>query len=295
LRPAEKRSRVDYLKETFQVSLGRACEVMDLSRSVYYYQSKKDDRTVIDKLQGFAEKRPTEGFWKMYFRIRKEGLLWNHKRIHRVYKSLKLNMKRKGKRRLPARILHPLEAVNHINASWSMDFMSDSLLSGRKFRVLNILDDFNREALTIEVDTSLTAERVIRSLEQTIQWRGKPQRIRVDNGPEFISSKLGLWCEERNIHLQFIQPGKPSQNAYIERFNGSFRRDVLDAYLFESLNQVRIIAEEWMHDYNYNRPHDALNGRSPVDMLVVDLWKTRDEFPTTPQPDIITTTKKILI
>lgn len=265
---------------------------MDLSRSVYYYQSKKDDCAVIDKLQGFAEKRPTEGFWKMYFRIRKEGLWWNHKRIHRVYKLLKLNIKRKGKRRLPTRILQPLQAVDHINASWSMDFMSDSLLSGRKFRVLNILDDFNREALTIEVDTSLRAERVIRSLEQTIQWRGRPQRIRVDNGPEFISSKLGLWCEDHNIHLQFIQPGKPSQNAYIERFNGSFRRDVLDAYLFESLDQVRILADEWMNDYNHNRPHDALNGRSPADMLAVDLWKTRDEFPTNPQPVITTTTNK---
>jgi putative transposase len=257
---------------------------MDLSRSVYYYQSRKDDHAVIDKLQHLAEKRPTEGFWKMYFRIRKEGLLWNHKRIHRVYKLLKLNMKRKGKRRLPARILQPLEAVSHINASWSMDFMSDSLLSGRKFRVLNLLDDFNREALAIEVDTSLRAERVIRVLEQVIQWRGKPQRIRVDNGPEFISSKLGIWCEERNIQLQFIQPGKPSQNAYIERFNGSFRRDVLDAYLFESLSQVRILVDEWMNDYNYDRPHDALEGRSPADMLVVDLWKTRNEFPTNPQP-----------
>jgi putative transposase len=163
---------VDYLRTTFQVSLGRACDVMDLSRSVYYYQSKKDDDAVIDKLQSLAEKRPTEGFWKMYFRIRKEGLLWNHKRIHRVYKLLKLNMKRKGKRRLPARILQPLEVVSRINVGWSMDFMNDSLVSGRKFRVLNLLDDFNREALAIEVDTSLRAERVIRVLNQVIQWRG---------------------------------------------------------------------------------------------------------------------------
>jgi putative transposase len=161
-----------------------------------------------------------------------------------VYKLLKLNIKRKGKRRLPARILQPLQSVSGMNVSWSMDFMSDALMSGRKFRVLNLLDDFNREALAIEVDTSLRAERVVRVLEQIIQWRGKPERIRVDNGPEFISGKLGLWCEERNIHLQFIQPGKPSQNAYIERFNGSFRRDVLDAYLFEDLQQVRMLAHD---------------------------------------------------
>lgn len=275
------------------MSLGRACRLVNLSRSVYYYRSHRDDHPVIDKLQRLAEKRPTEGFWKMYFRLRKEGLQWNHKRIHRVYKLLKLNMKRKGKRRLPARILHPLEAVNRINASWSMDFMSDALLSGRKFRVLNLLDDYNREALAIEVDTSFRAERLVRVLEQIIRWRGKPQRIRVDNGPEFISTKLGLWCEENQINLQFIQPGKPSQNAYIERFNGSFRRDVLDAYLFETLAQVRILAEEWMNDYNYDRPHDALNGRSPADMLAVDLWKTPEEFPTNPQPIIATTTLKL--
>jgi putative transposase len=280
------------LQKSYTVSLGRACGVVNLSRSVYY-KSHRDDHIVIDKLRSLAEQRPTEGFWKMYFRIRKEGLLWNHKRVHRVYKLLKLNMKRKSKRRLPARILYPLEAVNTTNISWSMDFMSDALLNGRKFRTLNLLDDFNREALAIEIDTSLPAERVVRILEQTIQWRGKPQRITVDNGPEFISSKLGLWCEEHQINLQFIQPGKPSQNAYIERFNGSFRKDILDAYLFETLSQVRTLADEWMHDYNYERPHDALNGRSPVDMLTVDLWKTPEEFPTNPQRAITTTINEI--
>lgn len=256
---------------------------MNLSRSVYYYQSHRDDHAVIEKLQGMADKRPTEGFWKMYNRIRKEGLAWNHKRIHRVYKLLKLNIKRKGKRRLPARILQSLQVVDSINTSWSMDFMNDALLSGRKFRTLNLMDDYNREVLGIEIDTSLPAERVIRTLDQITHWRGMPSRIRVDNGPEFISSKLELWCEERGIFLQFIQPGKPTQNAYIERLNGSFRRDVLDAYLFETLDQVRALAEEWMDDYNNHRPHDALNGRSPSDLLTVGLWKTPVEFPTNPQ------------
>ena len=251
---------------------------MDLSRSVYHYKSHRDDRLVIDKLQSMAEQRPTEGFWKMYYRIRKEGVIWNHKRLHRVYKLLKFNIKRKGKRRLPARILRPLETAQSINASWSMDFMTDSLLSGRKFRTLNLMDDYNREALAIEVDTSLPAERVIRVLEQVTEWRGKPNRIRVDNGPEFISTALGLWCEDKGVTLQFIQPGKPTQNAYIERFNGSFRRDVLDAYLFEDINQIRRLTEEWMEDYNNHRPHDALNGLSPM-----DLWKTPEEFPTNPQ------------
>lgn len=240
-----------------------------------------------------ADKRPMDGFWKMYYRIRKEGLVWNHKRIHRVYKLLKLNIKRKGKRRLPARILQALEVVNAINESWSMDFMSDALQSGRKLRTFNLIDDFNREVLAIEIDTSLPAERIIRVLEQVIAWRGKPKRIRVDNGPEFISIKLALWCEERGIKLQFIQPGKPTQNAYIERFNGSYRKDVLDAYLFESIDQVRMLTEEFVEDYNNERPHDALGGRSPADMLAVDLWKSRDEFPTNPQPVTTTITTKL--
>jgi len=267
---------------------------MDLSRSVYYYQSHRDDHDVIEKLQTMADKRPTDGFWKMYFRIRREGLIWNHKRIHRVYKLLKLNMKRKGKRRLPARIMQALEAGNEINLSWSMDFMSDALQSGRKLRTFNLIDDFNREALAIEIDTSLPAERVIRVLEQVIDWRGIPKRIRVDNGPEFISFKLATWCEERGIQLQFIQPGKPTQNAYIERFNGSYRKDVLDAYLFQDIRQVRMLTEEFMEDYNNERPHDALGGRSPVDMLNVDLWKTSKRVSHKPTSDMTTIINEIV-
>ena len=267
---------------------------MDLSRSVYYYQSHRDDHAVIEKLQNMADKRPTDGFWKMYFRIRREGLIWNHKRIHRVYKLLKLNMKRKGKRRLPARIMQALEVVTEINLSWSMDFMSDALQSGRKLRTFNLIDDFNREVLAIEIDTSLPAERIIRVLEQVIAWRGKPKRIRVDNGPEFISFKLAVWCEERGIHLQFIQPGKPTQNAYIERFNGSYRKDVLDAYLFQDIDQVRMLTEEFMDDYNNHRPHDGLGGRSPVDMLDVGLWKTSRRVFHKPTSDMTTIINEIV-
>src|SRR5688572_10652274 len=153
---------------------------MDLARSIYCYESIRDDGDVIEKLQLLVAKRPMDGFWKMYFRIRREGLMWNHKRIHRVYKFLKLNIRRKVKRRLPARILQPLQAVNEINISWSMDFMSDALLSGRKIRTFNLIDDFNREALAIEIDTSLPAERITRILDQVVSWRGKPKRIRVD-------------------------------------------------------------------------------------------------------------------
>jgi putative transposase len=143
--------------------------------------------------------------------------------------------------------------------------MSDSLWDGRKIRLLNVIDDFNREVLTIETDTSLPTIRVIRCLEEIAQYRGHPKMIRVDNGPEFISAKLDLWCKEKQIQLIFIQPGEPTQNAYIERLNGTFRRDVLNAYVFKSIQEVRTLSNEWMHDYNYNRPHRALKNKTPIE------------------------------
>lgn len=145
--------------------------------------------------------------------------------------------------------------------------MCDSLVDGRRFRLLNIIDDYNRESLAIEVDTSLPALRIIRVLERLIENREKPWSIRVDNGPEFISDRLQTWCEDRKINLQFIQPGKPMQNGFVERNNGSLRKELLDAYLFYSLQEVRQMAQEWQHDYNFERPHDALGNVPPVEFF----------------------------
>jgi putative transposase len=223
----------------------------------------KDDSLVIDKLNDLAEKFPTRGFDNYFGRIRNEGFIWNHKRVKRVYNLLGLNLRRKRKRRLPARVKEPLVQTQRINQTWSMDFMSDALVSGRKVRLLNVLDDFNREVLAIEADTSIPAERVIRVIDQIIDWRGKPEEIRVDNGPEFLSWKFVDYCNERNIRIKYIQPGKPVQNAYIERLNRTLREDVLDAYLFESISQLRILLEKWMEDYNNNYPHQSLSGKSP--------------------------------
>jgi putative transposase len=258
------------------ISVGRACRIMQLTRSMWYYKSRRDDTIVEKKLGELAEKLPTKGFWEYYGRIRNEGILWNHKRIKRVYDKLGLNLRRKKKRRLPKREKQPLQVPNEMNQTWSMDFMHDSLESGRKFRCFNLIDDFNRESLAIEIDTSLSGVRVVRVLEQTIGWRGRPKQIRVDNGPEFISSALVEFCEEKNITLQYIQPGKPTQNAFIERFNKTLRTDVLDAYIFESLDQVRAIAEQWQQDYNQNHPHGSLGGISPCAYLnrAVNLLKT---------------------
>jgi len=174
-----------------------------------------------------------------------------------------LHLKRKAKKRLPARSAQTLVVPGQANQTWSLDFMSDSLSNGRVFRTLNVIDDFNREALWIEVDTSLPAERVVRVLEQLLDWRGKPTHIRMDNGPELISQRLESWAQEKQIELLHIQPGKPAQNAYIERFNRTYREDVLDAYLFDDLEEVRHITERWLEDYNTIRPHEALKGISP--------------------------------
>lgn len=182
---------------------------------------------------------------------------------------MKLNIRRRAKRRLPERVKQRLAVPDKPNQVWSIDFMSDSLENGRRFRLFNVIDDYNRESLAIEVDTSLPSLRIIRVLEKLIKDRGKPATIRCDNGPEFISYKLAEWCnqEDNQITLQFIEPGKPMQNAFIERKNGSIRRELLNAYIFYNLNEVREKSEQWRLDYNTERPHKALGYLPPIGYL----------------------------
>ena len=254
--------------EKHQISQRRACQVLNLSRSTYQYKKKpKQDEDVINQLDSLVEKHPSIGFWKCFYRIRRKGFEWNHKRVYRVYTGMNLNIRRRAKKRLPARVKQQLFQPEKINQVWSIDFMSDSLWDGRRFRLLNIIDDFNREVLNIITDTSLPTLRVIRALEELVEDRGAPEMIRVDNGPEFISDKLDDWCKLNEVKLVFIQPGKPMQNGYIERLNGSLRRELLNAYVFKSLNEVRTQVDEWMMDYNYHRPHESLNNKTPMEML----------------------------
>lgn len=189
-----------------------------------------------------------------------------------------LNLRRKRKKRLPARIMEPLLQPIRPNITWSMDFMHDTLSNGINFRSLNIIDDYNREALSITVDTSLTSKRVIRELDKLIAWRDKPGKIRVDNGPEFVAEALNRWAKKRTIDIKFIEKGKPHQNGFMERFNRSFREEVLDAYQFNRLNEAQLMANAWMWIYNNQRPHKSLGYRSPVDFLK---WHQQtDQFPT---------------
>lgn len=254
--------------EEHDVSQRQACVALEVSRSTIQYKPvPKDDGELIDNLQELVGKHPSIGFWKCYYRIRRKGLLWNHKRVYRVYTALKLNIRRRHKKRLPSRIKQALFQPEGMNQVWSIDYMSDSLWDGRKFRLLNVIDDYNREILAMEADLSLPATRVIRVLEYLKEFRGLPQMIRADNGPEFISDALDQWCRENNITLVYIQPGKPTQNAYVERCNGNIRREFLNASVFQTLKEVQAKMEDWMYDYNYHRPHQSLAFRTPVELL----------------------------
>lgn len=250
------------------ISQRRACKTVSLPRSTQQYKPKpKADGEVIEQLQQLVEKHPAIGFWQSYYRIRRKGLVWNHKKVYRVYTNMKLNIRRRFRKRLPQRVKQSLYQPAGVNEVWSVDFMSDTLWNGRCFRLLNIIDDYNREVLHIESDSSLPTLRLIRVLEYLKEFRGLPQMIRVDNGPEFISHKLDMWCRENKITLAFIQPGKPMQNGFVERCNGNIRKELLNAYVFTSLKEVREKAEEWRLDYNCSRPHQSLGYVPPAEFI----------------------------
>jgi len=241
--------------------------VTQLARATITYVAKpKHDEVWIARLNELVERHPGIGFWKCYHRLRGQGHYINHKRLYRIYTSMGLNIRRRKRKRLPARAKQELFVPASPNQVWSMDFMHDSLWDGRRFRLLNILDDFNRQVLWIESDSSLPADRVIRVLNNLKESRGLPKMIRVDNGPELISIKLDVWCRDHGVTLAFIQPGKPTQNAFIERFNQTVRTEVLNAYVFRTLGEVRVHINEFIFDYNHNRPHDSLGNMTPMQL-----------------------------
>jgi putative transposase len=264
--PALKREVADYVISVHRVSEHRSCKLSGISRRTYRYQSIKEDTLVIDALSQAVELHPGYGFWKLYHTLRRKGHGWNHKRVYRVYCSLKLNIRRRVRKRLPRRVPQPLAVPQAMDMSWSMDLMHDSLYSGRRFRLLNIVDDFNRECLAMEVATSINSNYVVRILDRLKAEGRKPQQIRVDNGPEFLAGIFQHWCQVNQVKLHYIQPGKPTQNSYVERFNGSCRRELLDMYVFENMQEVEQLVWKWKEDYNYNRPHESLGFKTPVEI-----------------------------
>ena len=268
--PSAKREAAERLVRDSSLSVRQACRIVQFSRAAYYRPPPprlERDASVIRAFNALVERFPRIGFWKCVDRIRKHVFPWNPKRLHRVYVAMRLNLPRRTKRRLPIRLRQPLSAPPVLNGTWALDFMTDALYGGRKFRTLNVLDEGNREALAIEVAISIPSVRVIRVLEELIEIYGKPVGLRVDNGPELTSEAFVDWCRARNIEIRYIQPGKPAQNAYIERFNRSYREGVLDAYVFASVEEVEAITEEWLNDYNTERPHDSLGRVSPHEFL----------------------------
>ena len=248
------------------VSIRLACVAFGISQTCYRYQAKQSAENVeiADHLIRLTHNQRNWGFGLCFLYLRNvKGYRWNHKRVYRIYRELELNLRIKPRKRIVREKPEPLAVPETINQCWSMDFMHDQLSDGRSYRLLNVIDDFNREALAIDVDLSLPSERVVRSLDQIIEWRGKPQVIRSDNGPEYISGTFIAWAERRGIRLDHIQPGNPQQNAYIERYNRTVRYDWLSHYLFESIEEVQNYATDWMWTYNHERPNMALGGITP--------------------------------
>lgn len=263
--PSAKKNAIGVLKDQFKCALELCCEVVNYSRSSWYYKSCKEDGALIAKLNELSKSHPNRGFDNYYNRLRREGHTWSRNKVLRVYRELGLVRRPKKRKRLPEELRRPLGQPKKLNEVWSMDFMSDSLEDGRMLRVLNVIDDCNRECLISRGSISYPADRVIRELEEIVRQVGCPKYIRTDNGPEFQSGKYKEWCSENGIQVVYAEPGKPMQNGYVERFNRTFREDVLDAYLFNTVAQFNVLANEWRKEYNSKHPHKSLGHKSPTE------------------------------
>ena len=266
-----------------KLSIVKSCRCVGLSRSGYY--RVPDDWTVRDAeiiaaLTTIVEERPSRGFWKCRKQLKRQGYPWNHKRIYRVYKRMNLHLRRPIKKRLPKRQRAALYVPSMPDMVWSADFVSDALQTGKRFRTFNVTDDFNREVIHIEVDTSITSARLVRIFEQLRDQHRLPQVLRTDNGPEFLGEVFTVWAKGAGMAIQYIQPGKPNQNAYIERFNRTYREELLDQYLFTSLDHVREATYWWMIEYNEQRPHDSLADMTPLEVRLQHEENSRYQLST---------------
>lgn len=250
-----------------QISIGLACTIFGISETCYRYEGIRnaENERIADWLLRLTHAHKRWGFGLCFLYLRNvKGFGWNHKRVHRIYCDLELNLRIKPRRRLKRARPKALAVPDKPNIMWSMDFMADQLSSGRSFRTFNVLDDFNREGLGIEVDLSLPALRVVRALDQIIEWRGKPDMLRCDNGPEYISGTVQCWAKSRGIDVHFIQPGKPQQNAYVERYNRTVRHEWLEMNEFNTIQEAQNTATQWLWTYNNERPNMAIGGITPA-------------------------------
>ena len=258
-----RREAVLVMQVEVELSQRRACGLMEIHRGTCRYRIRRQqDPQLRSRLRELAEARRRFGYRRLQVLLEREGWRVNHKRVYRLYVEEKLGLRRKrGRKRSSVR--QPLLAPTAVNQVWSVDFMTDALSSGRRFRTLNIVDDYTREALAIEVDTSLGGLRVARVLQELKAQRGLPPQIRSDNGPEFVSRVLDQWAYENGVGWHFIQPGRPMENGYVESFNGRLRDECLNENWFSDLAEARSTIEAWREDYNQRRPHSALGYRTP--------------------------------
>ena len=268
--PAMKKEVVGYLEQQHGLSRRRAARLAGTAPSVFRYLSRRPDDVIMrDRMRFLAAQRPRFGYRRLHVLLRREevlgeGVAINLKRTHRLYRADRLHLRPKKRRRLTMEVRVPQVVPTHANQRWALDFVHDNLACGRSFRALNVMDTWNREALEIEVDTSLTGTRVVRVLERLVAQRGKPEVLQLDNGPELRGMALDKWAYENGVHLDFITPGKPTQNAKIESFNGRLRDECLNQEWFRSLPHARVVMTQWMQDYNAVRPHSALNYQTPL-------------------------------
>lgn len=263
--PTARRDAAEFLVKDRQVSVQHACGLIELSRSSFYYEPvRPDDGELRVAIRKLAEQRRRWGYRRIVVRLRREGWRDNHKRIARIYREEALQVRRRKRKRISRGEREPLLGATRPNQVWAMDFLSDTA-GHQKTKLLAIIDCYTRECLRIEVDTSISGARVVRVLEELRMERGLPEQIMTDNGPEFAGSALDAWAYARDVKLHFIEPGKPSQNGYIESFNGKFRDECLNEHYFVDLRDCRRIVEEWRQDYNQERPHSALGNQTPAE------------------------------
>lgn len=265
--PAAKREAVAHLQERFTVSERHACRLVGGSRSMVRYRRRsRDDAALVERLQTLARQRPRFGYRRLHALLRREGEIVNHKRVYRLYRTAGLAVPQRKRKQVAARRGQPARLGTMPNAHWSLDFMSDTLSTGRRLRTLSVLDTCTREALAIAVDTSLPSRAVTRLLDGILLSRQRPERITLDNGPELTSKWFDQWANYNGIELDYIEPGKPVQNAVMESFNGRFRDECLNSHWFTSLEDARRTIEAWRIDYNQERPHSALGYRTPEEV-----------------------------
>lgn len=261
--PAGKKSVVVHLIACFRLSERRACQLVGLSRTAYrHHGALSRDDALIKRLKELAVAYPRYGYLMLHELLKREGLVVNRKRTYRLYRQLQLQVRTKKRTKLN-RPRIPMALPTNINQRWSMDFVSDQLVNGRRFRVLNVVDDFSREMVGQLASYSISGTQVARYLTQLIEIKGRPDAIVCDNGPEYTSKAMFLWSKEQQVKLHFIQPGKPTQNAFVESLNGKFRNECLNHHWFRTLAEAKYEIEQWQHHYNHERPHSSLNYLPP--------------------------------